>query len=224
MGSSSSGSCTTPTNTKEDIRLPFAVAQADKFDSEDCPFCAYRRGHVKWLRDEIKRLTSEVASLETTIPPKFLPELHSRLEDDPLPESAYTGGVEDIRGTGCTRCSEVRREVKHLQRDARMLDSQCKARIEFHQSFARRIEALLIEKRRIEAQLFFRQRGENSSRQGGDSALDGHFCAITKVNQPDDVSDLLPQNLTLPARLKSDPADDDSTAKDALPKSVIQTF
>lgn len=199
MGATSSAAyCSTPTNTKEDIRLPFAVAQADSFETEDCPFCAYRGAHCKWLRDEIRRLASEVASLETTIPPKLLPDLHVQLEELPLPESMYTGGVEDTQGVACPRCTEHRLEVRKLQGEARMMDSQCKARIEFHRREAKGIEELLIEKRRIEAQLFFRQ-PNSGARGGGDSALDGHFCAITKVNQPDDVVFIPDKAQTLPA-------------------------
>jgi len=179
MGAAQVSVCTQPTNAQDEIRLPWALTQAERFESEDCPFCSLRKSHVAWLRQEIKRLTSEVASLETTIPPKFLPDLEKRLEDFPLPESAYTGGVDDIRGNSCPLCPEQRREVRRMQREARELDAQCKARIEFHRRFARRIEALLIEKRRIEAQLFFA--GEK------DATYDGHFCAITKVNQTDDV-------------------------------------
>lgn len=180
-GSTSAAYCTAPTNTKEDIRLPFAVAQADSFESEDCPFCSYRSSHLKWLRDEIKRLTSEVASLETTIPPKLLPDLHNQLEELPLPESMYTGGVEDIRGNACPKCTEVRQQVQKLQREARMMDAQCKARIEFHQREAVGIEELMIEKRHVEAQLYFQQSGKRGGK------MDGQFCAITKVNRSDDI-------------------------------------
>lgn len=181
VGVASATVCTQPANAQEEIRLPWALAQAERFESEDCPFCSLRKSHVAWLRTEIKRLTSEVASLETTIPPKFMPDLEKRLEDFPLPESAYTGGVDDIRGNACPLCHDHRREVRRMQREARELDAQCKARIEFHQRFARRIEALLIEKRRIEAQIFFAQPGAH------DRAYDGHYCAITKVNQTDDL-------------------------------------
>eukprot|EP00443_Scrippsiella_acuminata_P079324 CAMPEP_0115460604 /NCGR_PEP_ID=MMETSP0271-20121206/46871_1 /TAXON_ID=71861 /ORGANISM="Scrippsiella trochoidea, Strain CCMP3099" /LENGTH=202 /DNA_ID=CAMNT_0002887319 /DNA_START=27 /DNA_END=632 /DNA_ORIENTATION=+ len=184
MGAATSAAamtCTQPPTSQEEYRLPWALAQAERFESEDCPFCALRRSHCAWLRTEIKRLTSEVASLQTTIPPKFFPDLERRLEEVPLPDSAYTGGVDDVRGSACEKCSEQRREVRQLQREARTLDAQCKARIDFHRRFARRIEALLIEKRRIEAQLFF------SRRQGGDDKeVDGHFCAITRVNEPDE--------------------------------------
>lgn len=179
----SATTCTQPPISQEEYRLPWALAQADRFESEDCPFCALRNSHCTWLRTEIKRLKSEVASLETTIPPKFLPDLEKRLEEYPLPDSTYTGGVDDIHGLACPRCTEHRREVQQLQQEARTLDAQCKARIKFHCRFARRIEALLIEKRRIEAQLFFKHNGPGS---GNDCGLGGHFCAITKVNQSDE--------------------------------------
>merc|ERR1719486_264202 len=99
-----------------------------------------------------------------------MPDLLKRLEELPLPESSYTGGVDDIRGSACPQCTECRREVRRLQAKARLLDGQCKARIEFHRGFARRIEALLIEKRRIEAQLFFKASGGRSGSK--DCALD----------------------------------------------------
>lgn len=196
MGNSATvASCTSPSTTREDIRLPFAVAQADSFACEDCPFCSYRASHCKWLRDEIKRLTSEVVSLETTIPPKFLPDLHVQLEDYPLPESMYTGGVEDIRGVGCTKCAEVRQEVQKLQSEARKMDAHCKARIEYHRKEALGIEELLIEKRRIEEKLYWGQPGPNR----GDGEMDGHFCAITKVNQSDDISHHIDKQEMIPS-------------------------
>lgn len=194
----SAAACTQPVTSQEEYRLPWALSQAERFESEDCPFCALRRSHCAWLRTEIKRLTSEVASLETTIPPKFYPELEKRLEEFPLPDSAYTGGVDDIRGTSCPRCTEHRKEVRKLQREARALDAQCKARIEFHRCFARRIEALLIDKRRIEAQLMF---GQNGGPVGTAGAMDGHLCSITKVNQPDDDVVLSSMAQTMPGGL-----------------------
>lgn len=183
MGISASGPapCTQPTTSKEEYRLPWAVTQAEQFEVEDCPFCSLRRSHCAWLRTEIKRLSSEVASLQTTIPSKFVPDLRRRLQE-PLPFSTYTGGVDDVQGQACTKCEDKREEVQTLQNEARSLDVQCKARIDFHERFARHIEALLIEKRHIEAQLFFnRRRGDDDSQE-----LDGQFCAITRVNEPDE--------------------------------------
>jgi len=175
--------CLQPPVANEKVRLPWALTQAERFESEDCPFCSLRRSHCAWLRTEIKRFNSEVASIETTIPPRFIPDLERRLQELPLPESAYTGGVDDIRGSACPRCTDHRREVRRLQKEARALDSQCKARIEFHRRFARRIEALLIDKRQVEAQLFFGQQNSRGSKQA--QSLDGQLCAITKVNQSD---------------------------------------
>mmetsp|Transcript_26919 Transcript_26919/g.57055 ORF Transcript_26919/g.57055 Transcript_26919/m.57055 type:complete len:240 (-) Transcript_26919:41-760(-) len=188
MGAASTTTtCTEPPISQEEYRFrqPFALAQAESFESEDCPFCALRRSHSSWLRTEINRLNSEVRCLETTIPPKFIPELEKRLEELPLPDSAYTGGVDEIRGSSCPLCDHHRREVRKLQREARALDSHCKARIEFHRRFSLRIEDLLIEKRQIEAQLFFGKKQGGGVGPDGESALDGHFCAITKINQPD---------------------------------------
>lgn len=199
MGATSSTAyCTTPPTVREDIRLPFAVAQADSFESEDCPFCSLRGTNAKWLRDEIRRLTSEVASLDTTIPPRLLPDLRNQLEDFPLPESLYTGGVDDIRAISCPSCTKVQAEVAELQREAQRMDAQCKARIEFHRREAGGIEELLIEKRRIEAHLYYRDSGAKR----GD-CLDGRFCAITKVNQPDDVAEQTDKAQTLPSDLSS---------------------
>ncbi|CAE8634201.1 unnamed protein product, partial [Polarella glacialis] len=42
-----------------ELRPPWALAQADKFDYDECPFCSLRRSHEAWLRAEIKRLASE---------------------------------------------------------------------------------------------------------------------------------------------------------------------
>mmetsp|Transcript_18563 Transcript_18563/g.52500 ORF Transcript_18563/g.52500 Transcript_18563/m.52500 type:complete len:224 (-) Transcript_18563:143-814(-) len=182
-GGWSATACTQPPTSQEEYRLPWALAQVDRFDSEDCPFCALRGSHCSWLQTEISRLASEVASLETAIPPKFLPDLARRLVELPLPDSTYTGGVDEIRGSACPRCPEHRRQVRRLQREARTLDAQCKARIKFHCRFARRIERLLIEKHRIEAQLYFKQFVASS---GVDCSLGGQFCAITRVNQSDE--------------------------------------
>eukprot|EP00927_Polykrikos_kofoidii_P082885 TRINITY_DN8358_c0_g2_i1.p2 TRINITY_DN8358_c0_g2~~TRINITY_DN8358_c0_g2_i1.p2 ORF type:complete len:200 (+),score=38.61 TRINITY_DN8358_c0_g2_i1:140-739(+) len=177
MGATASA-CTAPVGKEDEVRLPWALAQADRFETDECPFCSLRKSHCAWLRSEIKRLGSEVNSLETTIPPKFFPELEKRLQDFPLPNSRYTGGVDDITGTACPRCENARVEVVQLQENARELDSQCKARIEFHRNFAKHIEMLLIEKRRVEAQLFFgRQKGPSN---------DGYFSGITKINQIDE--------------------------------------
>lgn len=190
----SASSCAVPSDNNDhasEFRAPWALAQARSFDSEDCPFCKLRMSNCNWLQTEIRRLTSEVASLDTTIPPKFHPELQARLEAIPLPESGYTGGVDDITGTACDQCVDVRRQVNRLQREARTLDAQCKARIEFHRKFARRIEALLIEKRRVEAQLYFQRHAKGEDCEGGAEMLDGHFCAITKVNAVDDGGGLL---------------------------------
>eukprot|EP00929_Paragymnodinium_shiwhaense_P085268 TRINITY_DN45697_c0_g1_i2.p1 TRINITY_DN45697_c0_g1~~TRINITY_DN45697_c0_g1_i2.p1 ORF type:complete len:215 (+),score=54.13 TRINITY_DN45697_c0_g1_i2:157-801(+) len=171
--------CQVGPDAKEEaeFRPPWALAQADGFATEDCPFCALRRSHLSWLNTEIKRLTSEVAVLETTIPPKFHQELLRRLEERPLPDSMYTGGVDDVRGTGCTLCIDMRQQVGELQKKAQQLDSQGKARIEFHREIAKSIEALLIEKRQVEAKLYYGQQG---------ICDDGAFNAITKVNQVDE--------------------------------------
>eukprot|EP00929_Paragymnodinium_shiwhaense_P085267 TRINITY_DN45697_c0_g1_i1.p1 TRINITY_DN45697_c0_g1~~TRINITY_DN45697_c0_g1_i1.p1 ORF type:complete len:181 (+),score=23.84 TRINITY_DN45697_c0_g1_i1:157-699(+) len=120
--------CQVGPDAKEEaeFRPPWALAQADGFATEDCPFCALRRSHLSWLNTEIKRLTSEVAVLETTIPPKFHQELLRRLEERPLPDSMYTGGVDDVRGTGCTLCIDMRQQVGELQKKAQQLDSQGK--------------------------------------------------------------------------------------------------
>lgn len=182
----SAQSCTDPPEPQEEIKVrpPWALAQVDLFESQECPFCALRRSHCSWLREEIKRLTGEVSSLQTTIPSKFLPELERCLEELPLPETAYTGGVDDVRGAGCSRCGETREEVTGLRAEARVLDAQCKARIEFRRRFARRIEAVLIEKRRVEAELFVRSAARPA---GGHAECGGaDLCAITRVNQPDD--------------------------------------
>jgi hypothetical protein len=128
----------------------------------------------------------------------MLPDLHLQLEEYPLPESFYTGGVEDVRAMACSRCTEVRKEVQALQNEARMLDAQCKARIEYHRREAGCIEDLLIEKRRIEAKLYFQQA------QTGSGGLDGHFCAITKVNQTDDIAVHPDSIATLPANIDID--------------------
>lgn len=173
--------CTEPSTSQEEYRMPWALTQAERFESEDCPFCAMRRSHCTWLQSEIKRLTSEVSSLENTIPPKFFPELEKSLESVTQADSGYTGGVDEVRGTACPKCIECRDEVASLQSEARLLDAQCKARIHFHRSLALRIENLLIEKRRIEAQLFFKNR-----KPGPDGCSDGQYCSITKVNQPDE--------------------------------------
>jgi len=199
MGAATSAACSQPsTLQEEEYRLPWALTQAERFESDDCPFCALRRSHCAWLRTEIKRLSSEVATLQTTIPPRLFPDLDRRLEERPLPDSAYTGGVDEVKGSACPKCAEIRGQVCHLQLEARSLDSQCKARIDFHRSFALRIEALLMEKRRIEAQLFFsRRQGKHADRE-----VDGHFCAITRVNASDDEVHALDRVvLTAPAEL-----------------------
>lgn len=179
-------SCTEPPAPQEEIRPPWARAQVDLFEPEDCPFCALRTSHCSWLREEVKRLTSEVASLQTTVPQKFLPDLERSLQELPLPESGYTGGVDDVRGAGCSRCGETREEVNALRGEARALDAQCKARIEFRRRYARRIEAALIEKRHVEAELYIRSAAGPSASAGPGGACRGDLCAITKVNQPDD--------------------------------------
>ncbi|CAE7463319.1 unnamed protein product [Symbiodinium pilosum] len=172
-------SCTQiPSLSKEEIRPPWALAQADKFDYEDCPFCDLRRHHSAWLRSEIKRLKSEVAAVQTTIPPRLFPELRQQLEAEPLPPSGYTGGVDDITASSCPRCPEHRREVLDLQAEANKWDAECKARIEFRRGRARKIEDMLIEKRQIEARLF--------STGTGTAMDDGQFFAITRVNLADE--------------------------------------
>ena len=88
-----------------------------------------RRSHCSWLNTEIKRLTSEAQAVQTTIPPIFMSELLEQ-EAHGLPASGYTGGVDDIAASSCPRCGEWRQEVLRLQRQARELDAQCKARIE----------------------------------------------------------------------------------------------
>jgi len=182
----SAKSCADPPGPQEEIRVrpPWALAQVDLFESEECPFCALRRSHCSWLGEEIRRLTSEMSSLQTTIPAKFLPELERCLEELPLPETAYTGGVDDVRGAGCARCDETRAGVTELRAEARVLDAQCQARIEFRRRYARRIEAVLVEKRHVEAGLFARSAARPA---GGHAECGGaDLCAITRVNQPDD--------------------------------------
>mmetsp|Transcript_58939 Transcript_58939/g.108893 ORF Transcript_58939/g.108893 Transcript_58939/m.108893 type:complete len:213 (-) Transcript_58939:132-770(-) len=182
LPSSPTSACTQPPKPQEEYRPPWAIAQAEKFESEDCPFCALRRSNSSWLRTEIKRLSSEVAYIDATIPPRLHPDLHHRLEGSPLPDSFYTGGVEDIHGKACPQCDEERRQVEQLQLEARGLDAQCKARIDFHRKFAPKIEDMLIEKRRVEAEIYFRQHGVDTAGE----YIDGHFCAVTKVNQCDE--------------------------------------
>ncbi|CAK0911259.1 unnamed protein product [Prorocentrum cordatum] len=105
-------------------------------------------------------------------------------EELPLPETAYTGGVDDVRGAGCARCDETRAGVTELRAEARVLDAQCQARIEFRRRYARRIEAVLVEKRHVEAGLFARSAARPA---GGHAECGGaDLCAITRVNQPDD--------------------------------------
>lgn len=181
-------SCSLPPSTSDEYRPPWAIVQADSFDCDDCPFCALRRSHSAWLQTEIRRLSSEMRTIETTIPPKFLEDLRERLDCNPLPDSRYTGGVDDVTGSACSKCVEERLEVSRLQRQANQLDSHCKARIDFHRHFACKIEALLIQKRQVEEHLFFKQPiGENPLCPRGDSLSEElHFCAITKVNQCDE--------------------------------------
>ncbi|CAK9022706.1 EF-hand domain-containing protein [Durusdinium trenchii] len=166
-----------PSISHEDVRPPWALAQADKFEYEDCPFCRMRRSHCSWLQTEIKRLKSEAAAVQTTIPPIFLPELMQQLEAGRLPPSGYTGGVDDIIARSCPRCEEWRQEVLDLQEEARELDAQCKARIEFRSGQARNVEDLLIAKRRIEAKLLSA---------GGAAVDDGKLSVITRVNLADE--------------------------------------
>eukprot|EP00930_Biecheleria_cincta_P020169 TRINITY_DN15226_c0_g1_i1.p1 TRINITY_DN15226_c0_g1~~TRINITY_DN15226_c0_g1_i1.p1 ORF type:complete len:196 (-),score=39.42 TRINITY_DN15226_c0_g1_i1:443-1030(-) len=165
--------------SKEEIRPPWALAQADRFDCDECPFCKLRQSNAAWLRTELKRLTSEVCVIESTIPPKFLPELNSRLENWALPESYYTGGVDDISAGSCSQCDALRQEVKALQEQARSLDAQRLARVEFRRGVAWKIEDLLIQKRQIEARLF-----QNCG--PGEKSDDGQFSAITRVNLADE--------------------------------------
>eukprot|EP00746_Dinoflagellata_sp_MGD_P023291 gnl/MRDRNA2_/MRDRNA2_154562_c0_seq1.p1 gnl/MRDRNA2_/MRDRNA2_154562_c0~~gnl/MRDRNA2_/MRDRNA2_154562_c0_seq1.p1 ORF type:complete len:172 (-),score=20.67 gnl/MRDRNA2_/MRDRNA2_154562_c0_seq1:84-599(-) len=139
-----------------------------------------RRSSINWLQTEIRRLTGEIAILETTIPPSFYPALQERLNGYPLPQSCYTGGVDEISGNSCTSCPTLKKSLTGLLEQARLLDSNCKARIEFHRNHASSIEGLMIEKRRVEEKMFF-------SGTGGD----GVFTAITKVNQSDDTTELL---------------------------------
>lgn len=173
-----------PVSTKDEYRLPWALAQKMDFDSEECPFCALRRSHCNWLQTEIKRLTSEVASIETTIPERLRQDLNARLQVE-MPLSPYTGGVEDVVGESCPKCQEHRSEVRSLQKEANSLDSHCKARINFHREFAQTIEEMLVEKRNAEETMFLR-----TIQHGGEEFFipedDRHFCAITKVNTKDD--------------------------------------
>ncbi|CAL1161810.1 unnamed protein product [Cladocopium goreaui] len=166
-----------PSMAHEEVRPPWALAQADKFEYEDCPFCRMRRSHCTWLKTEIKRLKSEAAAVQTTIPPIILPELMEQLEAGRLPPSGYTGGVDDIVASSCPRCEEWRQEVLDLQEEARELDAQCKARIEFRSGQARKVEDLLIAKRRIEAKLLSAGHGV---------ADDGKLSVITRVNLADE--------------------------------------
>mmetsp|Transcript_30043 Transcript_30043/g.69434 ORF Transcript_30043/g.69434 Transcript_30043/m.69434 type:complete len:196 (+) Transcript_30043:80-667(+) len=167
-----------PSLNKGEIRPPWALAQADKFEWDDCPFCDLRRHHCMWLRSEIKRLKSEVSAVQTTIPPRLFPELRQQLEAGPLPPSGYTGGVDDISASSCPRCPEFRCEVSNLQEEARKWDAECKARIEFRRGLAGRIENMLIEKRQIEAKIFATGTGTVPD--------DGQFFAITRVNLADE--------------------------------------
>ncbi|CAJ1382678.1 unnamed protein product [Effrenium voratum] len=180
MGSAESmaeaiSSCAYFDTASEEVRPPWALAQADKFEYEDCPFCKMRRSHLSWLRTEIKRLTSEVAAVQTSIPPIFLPELQTHLQAG-LPASGYTGGVDDIVASSCPRCPELRQQVIEVQDEARQLDAQCKARIEFRREQARKVEELLIAKRAIEAKLM----------SSGGRMDDGQLSLITRVNLADE--------------------------------------
>lgn len=165
--------------SKEEIRPPWALAQADKFDCDECPFCKLRQSNAAWLRTELKRLTSEVGVVEATVPPKFLPELNSRLENWALPESCYTGGVDDISASACSSCDALRQEVKALQDQARSLDARRLALVEFRRGVAWKIEDLLIQKRQIEARLF-------RHCAPGEKSDDGQLSAITRVNLVDE--------------------------------------
>lgn len=169
-------------------RMPWALSQAAGFDADECPFCALRRSHLSWLQTEKRRIASEAVSLHHTIPQRLHGLLQEWLQGGSLclPESCYTGGVDEVKGSACPRCSDRRKEVRQTLKEARALDAQCKALIEFHRRFARKIEAMLIEKRRVEAGLFF---GVHSSESG--EVPDGNFCAITKVNEGDDIEALL---------------------------------
>eukprot|EP00439_Symbiodinium_sp_Y106_P075183 s1317_g14.t2 len=184
-----------PSLSKEEIRPPWALAQADKFDYEDCPFCDLRRHHCVWLRSEIKRLKSEVAAVQTTIPPRLYPELRQQLEAEPLPPSGYTGGVDDISASSCPRCPEHRQEVLDLQAEANKWDAECKAQSQVRaregseEDVPERSKTCSLklgmlqstgpeEKRQIEARLF--------STGTGTAMDDGHFFAITRVNLADE--------------------------------------
>lgn len=188
MGALSSAAtpCTQPAVSHEELRPPWAIAQAEHFESDDCPFCGFRRSQCDWLQTEILRLTSEVASLETAIPQKLHPDFTKWLSAQTLPDSEYTGGVDEIRSSACPRCSEHRQEVRRLQDEARTLDAHCKARIEFHRCFAQRIEELLIEKRRADLQHPKDDRRESRQEQ----PREGHLRYISKVDQPD--NDVVP--------------------------------
>lgn len=185
--------CTQPAVSHEELRPPWAIAQAEDFESDDCPFCGFRRSQCDWLRTEILRLTSEVASLETAIPQKLHPDFTKWLSEQTLPDSEYTGGVDDIRSSACPQCSEQRQEVRRLQDEARTLDAHCKARIEFQRCFADRIEEMLIEKRRADLQL--PKADWRDCKQ--DQPREGHLRSINKVHQPDnDVAPDPPAPLT----------------------------
>jgi len=185
--------CTQPAVSHEELRPPWAIAQAEHFESDDCPFCGFRRSQSDWLRTEILRLTSEVASLETAIPQKLHPDLTKWLSEQTLPDSEYTGGVDDISSSACPQCSAHRREVCSLQVDARTLDAHCKARIEFHRCFAHQIEEMLIEKRRADLQ--HPKDGWRECKQ--EHYSEGHLRSISKVDQPDnDVAPDPPAPLT----------------------------
>jgi len=202
MGALSSATpCTQPTVSQEELRPPWAIAQAEHFESDECPFCGFRRSHCDWLQTEILRLTSEVASLEIAIPQKLHPDLTKWLSAQTLPDSEYTGGVDDIRSSACSQCSEHRREVRRLQDEARTLDAHCKARIEFHRCFACQIEEMLMEKRRTAVQHLkddWRECRQDQPREGQDhDPCNGHLHSISKVDQPEnDVAPDPPAPLT----------------------------
>merc|ERR1719408_314513 len=97
-----------PAGEDHEHPMPWAISQAEGFDADECPFCALRRSHCAWLQSENRRLASEVHSLESTVPPRLHPKLREWLASDgfPLPESGYTGGVEEVKGRACPRCQD----------------------------------------------------------------------------------------------------------------------
>lgn len=218
MGNSHNAFCADGTSFSDDIRhevslrKPFSVTQKDNFDPDECPFCSLRRKNCRWLRTELARLGGEASSLEGTIPQKFHQALYDWLDEGiGLPASHYTGGVEDVSVSSCSKCNETRHEVGMLLAEAQCRDAQCKARMEFRTRVASQIEDLLIEKRSLEAKLL-----SNGHPDG--MLSDGELRAITRVNRADsiDVGDLHFTNKTPRESRLSDGEDNDEKWRAAV--------